>query len=56
MMNFNKACEIYKNEPTKEERIAQLKTALQDAVEKQEFELAAKLRDEIRDMEGGENA
>lgn len=45
-----------KNEPTKEERIAQLKTALQDAVEKQEFELAAKLRDEIRDMEGGENA
>ncbi|MEE1284046.1 MAG: UvrB/UvrC motif-containing protein, partial [Acutalibacteraceae bacterium] len=45
-----------KNEPTKEERIAQLKSALQDAVEKQEFELAAKLRDEIRDMEGGENA
>ena len=45
-----------KTEPTKEERIAQLKVKLGEAVEKQEFELAAKLRDEIRDIEGGENA
>lgn len=44
-----------KAEPTKEERIAQLKLKLAQAVEKQEFELAAKLRDEIRDIEGGEN-
>jgi protein arginine kinase activator len=45
-----------KAEPSKEERIAQLKVKLGEAVEKQEFELAAKLRDEIRDIEGGENA
>ena len=45
-----------KVEPTKEERIAQLKVKLGEAVEKQEFELAAKLRDEIREIEGGENA
>ena len=45
-----------KSVPTKEEQIAQLKLKLGEAVEKQEFELAAKLRDEIKEIEAGENA
>ncbi len=40
--------------PTKEEQIAQLKLKLEEAVKEQEFEQAAKLRDEIRELEGGE--
>ncbi len=45
-----------KSEPTMEEQIASLKAKLTEAVEKQEFELAAKLRDEIKELEGGEKA
>ena len=41
---------------TKEERIEKLKTQMNDAVAKQEFEQAAKIRDEIKALEeGGEN-
>ncbi len=38
-------------EPTRQEKIEQLKSKLQDAISEQEFELAAKLRDEIRELE-----
>ncbi len=38
---------------TKEERIAKLRTQMNDAVAKQEFELAAKIRDEIKAIEEG---
>ncbi len=40
-------------QPDKQEQIATLKRQLQDAVDKQEFEQAAKLRDEIIALEGG---
>ena len=40
---------------TAEEKIAKLKAAMNDAVAKQEFEAAAKIRDEIKALEGGEN-
>ncbi len=43
-----------RTEPTVEERIEQLRKKLSAAVETQEFELAAKLRDEIKALEGGE--
>ena len=39
-------------QPTKEERIAVLKNELDGAVKAQEFEQAAKLRDEIKELEG----
>lgn len=45
-----------RNEPTKEDQIERLKLKLKEAVEKQEFEQAAKLRDEIKGLEGGENS
>ena len=43
-------------EETKEEKIAKLKTQMDEAVAAQEFEQAAKLRDEIKSLEseGGE--
>ena len=40
---------------TKEEKIEKLKAAMNDAVAKQDFENAAKIRDEIKALEGGEN-
>ena len=40
---------------TKEEKIEKLKAAMNDAVAKQDFENAAKIRDEIKELEGGEN-
>ncbi len=40
---------------TKEEKIQKLKNAMNDAVAKQEFEEAAKIRDELKALEGGEN-
>lgn len=43
-----------KKEPTKEERIEQLKEKMAKAIETQEFEQAAKLRDEIKELERGE--
>ena len=42
-----------KPEPTKEEKIELLKTKLDQAVQAQEFEQAAKLRDEIKALENG---
>lgn len=39
---------------TKEEKIAKLKAAMDEAVAKQDFENAAKIRDEIKAIEGGE--
>ncbi|MBO4342853.1 MAG: UvrB/UvrC motif-containing protein, partial [Clostridia bacterium] len=39
-------------EESPEEKIAKLKEQMSEAVEKQEFEQAAKLRDEIRALEG----
>lgn len=41
-------------ELTKEEKIEQLKAKLNEAVKEQEFEQAAKLRDEIRELEGSD--
>jgi len=38
-----------------EEKIEKLKAAMNEAVQKQEFEEAAKIRDEIKALEGGEN-
>jgi protein arginine kinase activator len=35
----------------KDRRVEQLREDLQKAIEEQDFELAAKLRDEIRDIE-----
>ena len=35
------------------EEVEKLKEDLKKAIEKQEFEVAAKLRDEIRELEGG---
>lgn len=43
-----------KKEETKEEKIERLKEEMQQAVETQEFERAAQLRDEIRQLEEGE--
>ncbi len=40
--------------PTKEEQLEQLKAKMQKAIEEQEFEQAAKLRDEIRELEGSD--
>ena len=40
---------------TKEEKIEKLKAEMNDAVAKQDFENAAKIRDEIKALEGGEN-
>ena len=40
-----------KHEPTKEEKIAQLKNELDAAVKEQNFERAAELRDTIKGME-----
>ena len=40
---------------TVEEKIEKLKAAMNEAVAKQEFEEAAKIRDEIKALEGGEN-
>ena len=41
---------------TKEEKVEKLKAEMNDAVTKQEFEKAAKIRDEIKALEeGGEN-
>ena len=40
---------------TTEEKIEKLKAAMNDAVAKQDFENAAKIRDEIKALEGGEN-
>ncbi len=40
---------------TKEEKIEKLKAAMNDSVAKQDFENAAKIRDEIKLLEGGEN-
>ena len=40
---------------TTEEKIAKLKAAMNDAVSKQDFENAAKIRDEIKALEGGES-
>ena len=37
-----------------EEKIEKLKAAMNEAVAKQEFEEAAKIRDEIKALEGGE--
>lgn len=42
-------------EETKEEKIEKLKSLMNDAVAKQEFEEAAKIRDEIKALEGGDN-
>lgn len=39
---------------TVEDKIEKLKAAMNEAVQKQEFEEAAKLRDEIKALEGGE--
>ena len=39
---------------TTEEKIEKLKAAMNDAVAKQDFENAAKIRDEIKALEGGE--
>ncbi len=39
---------------TTEEKIEKLKAAMNDAVAKQDFESAAKIRDEIKALEGGE--
>ena len=38
-----------------EEKIEKLKVMMNDAVAKQEFEEAAKIRDEIKALEGGDN-
>ncbi len=40
---------------TREEKIEKLRAAMNEAVAKQEFEEAAKIRDEIKALEGGEN-
>ncbi len=40
---------------TKAEKIEKLKAAMNDAVTKQDFENAAKIRDEIKALEGGES-
>ena len=40
---------------TKEEKIEKIKAAMNDAVAKQDFENAAKIRDEIKALEGGES-
>jgi len=46
-----KAPEALSAEPTKEDKIAQLKTELDKAVSEQNFERAAELRDQIKGME-----
>lgn len=46
---------VENKEPTKEEKIESLKAKLDEAIKAQEFEEAARLRDEIRALEGSEN-
>ena len=46
---------VESKEETAEEKIEKLKIAMNEAVAKQEFETAAKIRDEIRALEGGES-
>lgn len=43
------------HEETTEEKIEKLKAAMNEAVAKQEFENAAKIRDEIKSLEGGDS-
>lgn len=51
-INIEKNEEITEKQPeTFEEKLKNLKKALTDAVEKQEYELAAQLRDEIKELE-----
>lgn len=45
----------HKHIETTEEKIEKLKLQMSDAVAKEEFEDAAKIRDEIRALEGGQN-
>ena len=45
---------VESKQPTKEEQIEALKVKMQKAIEEQEFEQAAKLRDEIREIEGSD--
>ena len=47
-----KAIQDVNEEKTKENQIVELKSQLQQAIENQEFEKAAELRDKIREMEG----
>lgn len=53
-VNANKSAQTSQSEKTlsKEETVAQLKSELEDAVKKQEFEKAAQFRDKIKEMEG----
>jgi protein arginine kinase activator len=46
---------VESKEETTEEKIEKLKIAMNEAVAKQEFETAAKIRDEIKALEGGES-
>ncbi len=46
---------VESREETNEEKIEKLKIAMNEAVAKQEFENAAKIRDEIKALEGGES-
>ena len=46
---------VQETEKTVPEKIEELKAQMQQAVNEQNFELAAKIRDEIKAMEGGEN-
>lgn len=46
---------VESKEETAEEKIEKLKIAMNEAVAKQEFETAAKIRDEIKALEGGES-
>ena len=43
------------DEETVQEKIEKLKVQMNEAVAKQEFEQAAKIRDKIKALEGGEN-
>lgn len=47
--------EVEKKEETSEEKIKKLKVKLAEAIKAEEFEEAAKLRDEIRALEGEKN-
>ena len=49
------AAPVEPREETTEEKIEKLKAAMNEAVAKQEFENAAKIRDEIKALEGGES-
>ena len=50
-----KPVEQSEEKPDNSEKIAALKKAMDEAVSKQDFEEAAKIRDEIKELEGGEN-